>query len=178
MRASKIIVISAVAVAMLSLWGCGSSSKSEKGEQSKEIPEFEVVGFDGKKYSSKMFRRGVGIISFVTSWCGPCGYELVELDSLAKKFGKKVSVLALTYESPDLFKRMLDSLKVCVPIARCDTALFAEFGVDRLPARFLVKDGRVIATVVGAPAPPDTHFTSSLLIAVGYQPDSAGGDKR
>lgn len=173
MRASKIIVISAVAVAMLSLWGCGSSSKGEKREQSKKIPEFEVVGFDGKKYSSKMFRRGVGIISFVTSWCGPCGYELVELDSLAKKFGKKVSVLALTYESPDLFRRMLDSLKVCVPIARCDTALFAEFGVDRLPARFLVKDGRVIATVVGAPAPPDTHFTNAFLSAVGYPPDSS-----
>ncbi|MCD6531685.1 TlpA family protein disulfide reductase [bacterium] len=172
MRTSKIIVISAVAVAMLSLWGCGSSSKGE-GEQSKKIPEFEVVGFDGKKYSSKMFRRGVGIISFVTSWCGPCGYELIELDSLARKFGKKVSVLALTYESPDLFRRMLDSLKVSVPIARCDTALFAEFGVDRLPARFLVKDGRVIATVVGAPAPPDTHFTNAFLSAVGYFPDSS-----
>ena len=177
MKASKIIVISAVAVAMLSLWGCGSSSEGERG-QSRKIPKFEVTGFDGKKYSSKMFRRGVGIISFVTSWCGPCGYELVELDSLAKKFGKKVSVLALTYESPDLFRRMLDSLKVCVPIARCDTALFAEFGVDRLPARFLVKDGRVIATVVGAPAPPDTHFTNAFLSAIGYSPDSdTNGEK-
>ncbi len=159
------------------LAGCGSGGeKSENSGKIEKIPKFEATGIDGKKYSSKPFFKGVGMITFVASWCGPCHYELFELDSLHKKFGKKLPVLALTYESPDLFEPIMDSLKISVPVAQCDTVVFRQFGVEKLPTRFLIEKGKIIAKVVGAPTPPDSAFTAVLNEIFGVRDSSAQKD--
>ena len=146
--------------------GCSSSEKSERKPKFEKLPKFEFKTFDGKKITQKPFYNGTGIISFVASWCGPCSYELTELDSLAKA-NKNLTALAVTYESPDFYKTILESLKVSIPIATVDSSFFRLCGVKNLPTRILVEKGNIISRSVGAPTPPDSQFMSALKSALG-----------
>ena len=154
-----------IAVAIF-LVGCGSSEKNETRKKFEKLPKFEFKTFDGRKITQKPFYNGTGIISFVASWCGPCSYELTELDSLAKA-NKNLTALAVTYESPDFYKTILESLKVSIPIATVDSSFFRLCGVKNLPTRILVEKGNIISRSVGAPTPPDSQFMSALKNALG-----------
>ncbi len=167
--AAKIVWILLALFAIALIIGCGSSDKSKGDEQSYEpLPKFELIGFDGNEYTNKPFAKGVGIISFVASWCGPCCTELLELDSLAKTYNE-ISALAVTYEPPEFYKAILDSIKVKIPIAMADSGFFKKLGINAFPTRILVQKGKIIARTVGAPKPADSKFSRCLLKALGIE---------
>ena len=145
------------------LVSCSNSKSSE--EKLEKIPRFVATDFEGKKFTDRDFSKVVGIISFVASWCGPCKVELKQINELAKKYDK-LAVLAVTYEPAELMKPVVDSIGVIFPVARVDTSVFEAFGVDRVPARFLVKNGRILAKSFGAPIPQNAEFKKALITAL------------
>ncbi|MCD6594900.1 redoxin domain-containing protein [bacterium] len=157
----KIKILSLSIAVVLLLAGCGSSEKNENKQKFEKLPKFEFTSFDGKKITQKPFYKGTGIISFVASWCGPCGYELIQIDSLAKEY-KNLFALAVTYESPDFYKTLLESLKISMPIATVDSSFFRICKVKNLPTRILVSKGKIISRTVGAPTPLDSQFMNAL----------------
>ncbi len=165
---SKFIGIAFIALAIsISLVGCGSKNETENtSEKLKILPKFSFEGKDGKKYTDKDFRSGVGVISFVASWCGPCGTELVELDSIAQKYSK-ILALAVTYEPPEFYAELFDSLKIKIPIVRADSSFFAAMGISKLPTRILIDKGKIISQIVGAPLPKNPEFYKKLKQALG-----------
>jgi len=174
--AAKIVWIFLVSFMIIFIISCGSSKTSKDGEQSYEpLPKFELIGFDGKEYTNKSFVKGVGIISFVASWCGPCCMELVELDSLAERYNE-IFTLAVTYEPPEFYKAILDSIKVKIPIAMADSNFFKKLGINAFPTRILVQKGKIIARTIGAPKPADSKFSRCLLKALGIK-DSTETDE-
>ncbi|MCD6418725.1 TlpA family protein disulfide reductase [bacterium] len=169
----KIIWITAL-LSILITTGCGSGDeRTEKAENIRKLPEFSLENDNGQKYTQKNFRDNVGIISFVASWCGPCGVELTELDSIAQKYSEIIA-LAVTYEPPEFYRELIDSLKIKVPIFQADSSFFVSMGVSKLPTRMLIKDGYIISQVVGAPISKNSTFEDKLKDALGIK--EADGD--
>ncbi len=173
----KFIVIAFIAFAIsISLVGCGSKNKTENaGEKSKILPKFSFEGSNGKKYTDKDFRSGVGVMSFVASWCGPCGAELAEIDSIAQKYSK-ILALAVTYEPPEFYSELFDSLKIKIPLVQADSSFFAAIGISKLPTRLLIDKGKIISQIVGAPLPKDSEFYKKLKQALGIEDTSTHGN--
>ncbi len=140
------------------------------------LPEFTVSTTNNEKFSNKDFIGTVGIISFVASWCGPCRLELSQINELAKKY-RNLAVIAITYESIELIKPLADSLGLIFPIGMVDSTVFAAFGVNKIPYRFLVKDKIIIAEIYGAPVNNDDEFTGKLIEAISLNADSLSTSK-
>ncbi|RKZ32482.1 hypothetical protein DRQ33_05820 [bacterium] len=162
------IINKIIAFCVLLMWmvaigiGCNCSDKTDS-EQKKYIrlPEFEYTAPDGRTIDHNPFYNGVGIISFVASWCGPCIFELKQLDSLSRS-NDKIYILAVSYEPPEFYKSIFDSLNINIPLAGVDSTFFKMCEVKNLPTRILVDNGKIIARVAGAPTPPDSLFESAL----------------
>lgn len=152
--------------------GCGrKEGTNEDNAERLMLPKFSADASNGEHYSHKQFFDGVGVMSFVASWCGPCGAELVELDSLARKYSKLLA-LAVTYEPPEFYDALIESLKIDVPIVRVDSTFFISLNVSRLPTRFLIDKGKIIFCVTGAPLPSDGKFDACLKNALGIEEEN------
>ena len=151
------------------LQGCGGSSERNEntaGAKRTALPKFKYIAQNGREFTQKDFQKGVGVISFVASWCRPCDTELVQLDSLARKF-PKILALAVTYEPPEFYREIFDSLGLNIPLVKADSSFFAVLGVSQLPTRVLVRNGNVVYRLIGAPTPQDSIFIAKLSDALG-----------
>jgi len=167
-----ILPILLISIAFSSFCCGGSKSKTDADNaQSSPLPAFAAKGNDGKEYSNKSFENCTGIMLFVASWCGPCKTELAEVNELAQKYSQLL-VLAITYEPPEFYKDVAESLKVNIPILRTDSAFFAAMGVSQLPLRVLVSKGNIVSKTVGAPSPPDAAFDKMLKKCLGIGEDT------
>ncbi|MDO5581151.1 MAG: thioredoxin [Planctomycetia bacterium] len=73
--------------------------------------------------------KGITLVDFWASWCGPCRMQLPIIDALAKEWGGKVKIVKVNVdENQDLAVR---------------------FNVESIPALFLFKDGKVVQHYVG-----------------------------
>ena len=176
-RMQFILLIPITSIAFSSL-SCGepkSKADSDKA-QTMPLPAFAMKDGDGKEYSNKSFENCTGMMSFVASWCGPCKTELAEANALAQKYSQLL-VLAITYESPEFYGDVMESLKASIPILQADSAFFAAMGVSQLPTRMLISKGNIVSKVTGAPVPPDTQFDRMLKKCLGIDKDTIAQSK-
>jgi thiol-disulfide isomerase/thioredoxin len=157
------IIIFAIAGLFL-FSGCGKKevkNDSLKTPAYKQLPAFKSKTSTGTEMDQTPFYSGVGIISFVASWCGPCRVEIKDLEALVAKHPNLLAIIG-TYESPEFYKTLMDSLKCKLPVVRFDSSFFSALEVSNLPTRILIDKGNVVYRVEGAPTPPDTVFDNLL----------------
>ncbi|HWD40054.1 MAG TPA: thioredoxin [Fimbriimonas sp.] len=74
--------------------------------------------------------KGLVLVDFSATWCGPCKRMLPELEAAAQELGSNVSVLKVDVdESPEIANR---------------------YGVQGIPNLTFFKDGKVVDVQVGA----------------------------
>jgi len=131
-----------------------------------ELPAFNLVGLDGKHLSRKDLEGKVVLVEFWATWCPPCRGTLAWLGEVKKKYGDRLSVVAIAVESEEPNVRKLTTdLKAPLFWAIGSPDLVRSFGdIGAVPTLFLFdQQGKRVSTFFGAP--PTLHATAESKIA-------------
>ena len=91
----------------------------------------EVLHTTDATFEADVLRSDVPVLlDFWAPWCGPCRMIAPVLDDLAAEFGDKVKVAKINIDE--------------------NQATPAQYGVRSIPTLLLFKEGKIVATQVGA----------------------------
>ncbi len=91
----------------------------------------EVLHVTDATFEADVLRSDVPVLlDFWAPWCGPCRMIAPVLDDLAAEFGDKVKVAKINIDE--------------------NQATPAQYGVRSIPTLLLFKEGKIVATQVGA----------------------------
>ena len=91
----------------------------------------EVLHITDATFEADVLRSDVPVLlDFWAPWCGPCRMIAPVLDDLAAEFGDKVKVAKINIDE--------------------NQATPAQYGVRSIPTLLLFKEGKIVATQVGA----------------------------
>ena len=117
-----------------------------------------LASVDGR--TRPLWEKGppVTLVDFWASWCGPCLYELPNLQVLHDRLGDRgvrVVLVNVDLDSPDEVGRFLAKRRIGLgSLVDRDGSVFQELGLRALPSMFLLDaQGRPIRSYVGAEDP-------------------------
>lgn len=67
--------------------------------RNEKAPQFEYVDIKKNKHSRASLEGKVVLIDCWATWCGPCKKSIPELAKLKDKYGDKIAILGLAYDS-------------------------------------------------------------------------------
>jgi thiol-disulfide isomerase/thioredoxin len=148
-------------LASLALSGAWMLSGCANGDASpstlKSAPDFSLKTVDGKSVSLSEYRGKVVLVDFWGTYCPPCIEaipSLVKLRNQLKPSGFEIIGVACDPD-PDgkkLIAEAVKKLKISYPIVRIDEPTALAYGVDALPALFLIdRQGNLLDGFVGSP---------------------------
>jgi len=120
-----------------------------------KVPDLQLTGISGyKNATAKLteFKGKLLILDFWATWCSPCVAMIPKLDSLQRRFGDRLQILSVTYQSEkeatDFLNKMekVKGLHYQLPLVSGDTALHKLFPHIYLPHYVWIdKTGTVLA---------------------------------
>jgi cytochrome c biogenesis protein CcmG, thiol:disulfide interchange protein DsbE len=138
-----------------------SQEHPDSAAQAQEIaalPKFTLADLSGKAIKPGDLAGRVVLVEFWATWCPPCRSTLSWLDSLKKKYGDRLAVVALAVESPEAeIRQTVSSIGGDLRWAVADAPSAEAFGdITAVPTMFLFdRSGKTAQVLYGAP--PDLH---------------------
>jgi len=129
----------------------------------KTAPDFTLTDLDGKEHKLSDYRGKDVMLVFWATRCPPCIFEIPHLIELRNAVSEdKLAILAITYEKPDLIKKVAADKKMNYTVLLEQNNMPAPFGVMRIfrttgiPCSFFIKpDGKI-------------KLATSGLLSLGY----------
>jgi thiol-disulfide isomerase/thioredoxin len=131
--------------------------KADAGEIA-ALPDFTAQGLDGQPITQASLAGQVVVVEFWATWCPPCRSTLNWMAEVKRRYGSRLTVLAVSVESEEAevreFARALDP---SIKFALGTEALVTSFGdITSVPTMYVFdQQGKAAAVFYGAPA--DLH---------------------
>ncbi len=113
------------------------------------MPEYSAMWLDGSKFELAAKRDKVVLLNIWATWCGPCRYEIPELERLHTQYASKgFEVIGVSVDEggPDVVKQFVTEQKITYPIALDPEGKIANLmNTSVLPTTVLIgRDGRIL----------------------------------
>jgi thiol-disulfide isomerase/thioredoxin len=149
-----------------------ATTAATKTEVGTPMPEYSAVYLDGSKFDLAAKRDKVILLNVWATWCGPCVYEIPELQKLHEHYTPRglevigVSVDESGVESVRSFVAEQD--KMTYPIVLDDAARIADlFQTTVLPTSVLVdRKGQIVWKKYGAIMKGDEELKKAIEAAL------------
>lgn len=131
------------------------------------MPEYSATWLDGSKFELTSMRDKVVLLNVWATWCGPCRYEIPELEMIHKKYesrGFAVVGVSVDESGPQAVKEFVDEQKVTYPIALDPEGKLASiFQTSVLPTSVLIdRQGKIVWKKYEAIMPNDRELTAAI----------------
>lgn len=144
------------------------SAPAAGAEVGSTMPEYSALWLDGSKFDLASRRGKVVLLNVWATWCGPCRYEIPELQAIHAKYaprGFEVLGVSVDESGPDAVRQFVDEHKMTYPVA-----LDAEGGriatlleTTMLPTTVLLdRNGKIVWKKFGAILPNDQELTEAI----------------
>ena len=148
-----------------------SSAATETADVGQVMPAYTTELLDGKKFDIVAERGNVVFINLWATWCGPCRYEIPELQSLHQKYaprGFKVVGISLDDTGVGGVKQFVSQHSMTYPIAYDPEGKIATiFQSSVLPTSVIVdRSGQIVWKNFGAVSTDDAALNAALTKAL------------
>ena len=131
---------------------------SQMAKQGEAVPDFELMGVDGKTYRLSDYKGKKVYLKFWASWCSICLASLPDTDELAKEASDDYVILTVVSpgqkgeQAEEAFKKWYQGLdyKDLPVLLDPSGQLLASYGVRSYPTQaFIDKEGKLVKTQPG-----------------------------
>ena len=131
---------------------------SQMAQQGEAVPDFELMGVDGKTYRLSDYKGKKVYLKFWASWCSICLASLPDTDELAKEASDDYVILTVVSpgqkgeQAEEAFKKWYQGLdyKNFPVLLDPSGKLLASYGVRSYPTQaFIDKEGKLVKTQPG-----------------------------
>ncbi len=132
------------------------------------MPAYSAKYLDGKPFDLASEKGTVVFLNVWATWCGPCRYEIPELQALQEKYaGRGFEVIGVNVDEAgaDAVSQFVKENKITYPIALDPEGRIANvLRTTVLPTSLIIgRDGRIVWREVGAMTPNETSAVDSVL---------------
>ena len=135
---------------------CVLAAAPAMGAAAEDSPTFPNITLtdleDGSAVEFESFRGRPVLVTFWASWCGPCRWELPELQGIYDDFADEgFELVAVNVDSsPQMARRYLENMELSIPSYRVGRRDLAMLGLRSIPTNVLVgPDGRPVQMYTG-----------------------------
>ncbi|HEY0159955.1 MAG TPA: TlpA disulfide reductase family protein [Thermoanaerobaculia bacterium] len=131
------------------------------------MPEYSAMWLDGSKFELESRRDKVVLLNVWATWCGPCVYEIPELQAIHDKYApRKFEVIGVSVDESGVesVSQFVNDHKMKYPIALDpDGKLANMLQTSVLPTTVLVdRSGKIVWKRFGAIMPNDPELTKAI----------------
>jgi thiol-disulfide isomerase/thioredoxin len=129
------------------------------------LPAFTLQNLKGDRVESASLAGQVVLVEFWATWCVPCRSTLGWLGEVERRYGDKVTVIAMALDSEEAeVRKLVESLNLPVHTTMGKEEVVASFGtVTSVPTMFVFdRQGKTASVFYGAPK--DLHKRVGSLI--------------
>lgn len=135
------------------------------------MPEYSAMWLDGSKFDLETRRDKVVLLNVWATWCGPCVYEIPELQAIHDKYApRKFEVIGVSVDESgvEAVQQFVDEHEMRYPIALDpDGKLANMLQTSVLPTTVLLdRDGKIVWKRFGAIMPNDQELTKAIEAAL------------
>ena len=132
------------------------------------MPAYAAKLLDGKSFDVGSEKGNVVLLNVWATWCGPCRFEIPELEALHKKYsdrGLRVVGVSVDESGADTVKQFVAENKMTYPIALDAQGLVANvLRTTVLPTSVIIgRNGRIVWRKIGPVMPNENASVDAVV---------------
>ena len=131
------------------------------------MPEYNAVNLDGSRFELASRKNTVVLLNLWATWCGPCRYEIPELERIHGTYAKRgfeVVGVSVDESGADMVRQFVSENKMTYPVVLDPQGNLANLlQTSVLPTSVLIgRDGRIVWKKYGAILENDPELKSAI----------------